>query len=100
MEITARFDEERNLHWAAELESAGAHVMFGVRRLKTHAKTILVVRREADGLRSYAHIGTGNYHSRTARLYTDIGLFTTAPAITNEVVRLFHYLTGRSQAPD
>ena len=72
----ARFDEERNLHWAAELERAGAHVVFGVRGLKTHAKTALVVRKEPSGLRSYAHIGTGNYHVRTARLYTDVGLLT------------------------
>lgn len=99
IELTARFDEERNLHWAAELEQAGAHVIFGVRGLKTHAKTALVVRQESSGLRSYAHIGTGNYHTRTARLYTDVGLFTCDPAITRDVVNLFHYLTGHAQAP-
>jgi polyphosphate kinase len=99
IELKARFDEERNLHWAAELERAGAHVIFGVRGLKTHAKTALVVRQEPAGLRSYAHIGTGNYHVRTARLYTDIGLFTCDPALTGDVVNLFHYLTGHSQAP-
>jgi polyphosphate kinase len=99
IEIKARFDEERNLHWAAQLQSAGAHVTFGLRELKTHAKTILVVRREGDGLRSYVHIGTGNYHVRTARLYADLGLFTVSPALTKDVVRLFHYLTGRSQPP-
>ena len=79
IEIKARFDEERNLHWAAELERAGAHVTFGVQGLKTHAKVALVVRQEASGLRSYVHIGTGNYHVRTARLYADLGLFTCDP---------------------
>ena len=98
IEIKARFDEERNLHWAAELERAGAHVTFGVQGLKTHAKIALVVRKEAEGLRSYAHIGTGNYHVRTARLYADFGLFTCNPAITRDAVNLFHYLTGHSQA--
>jgi polyphosphate kinase len=100
IEIKARFDEERNLHWAAELERAGAHVTFGVQGLKTHAKLVLVVRKEASGLRSYVHIGTGNYHVHTARLYADVGLFTCNPPITSDVVRLFHYLTGHSQAPD
>jgi polyphosphate kinase len=99
IEIQARFDEERNLHWAAELERAGAHVTFGVPGLKTHAKLALVVRKEASGLRSYVHIGTGNYHVRTARIYADAGLFTCNPAITQDVVQLFHYLTGHSQAP-
>ena len=100
MELKARFDEERNLHWAAELERAGAHVTFGVRGLKTHAKTALIVRKEEGGLRCYAHIGTGNYHVKTARLYADFGLFTSNPAITRDVVNLFHYLTGHSNAPD
>jgi polyphosphate kinase len=99
IEIKARFDEVRNLHWAAELERAGAHVTFGVHGLKTHAKLALVVRKEASGLRSYVHIGTGNYHVRTARLYADIGLFTCNPAITRDVVNLFHYLTGHSGKP-
>jgi polyphosphate kinase len=99
IEIKARFDEERNLHWAAELERAGAHVTFGVQGLKTHAKLALVVRKETSGLRSYVHIGTGNYHFRTARLYADLGLLTSNPAITNDVVSLFHYLTGHSQPP-
>ncbi len=99
IEIKARFDEERNLHWAAELERAGAHVTFGVQGLKTHAKVALVVRKEASGLRSYVHIGTGNYHVRTARLYADLGLFTSNPRITQDVVNLFHYLTGHSHAP-
>ena len=99
IEIKARFDEERNLHWAAELERAGAHVTFGVQGLKTHAKLALVVRKETSGLRSYVHIGTGNYHVRTARLYADLGLFTCNPRITQDVVNLFHYLTGHSRAP-
>jgi len=99
IEIKARFDEERNLHWASELERVGAHVTFGVPDLKTHAKVALVVRKEATGLRSYVHIGTGNYHVRTARLYADFGLFTCTPTITNDAVSLFHYLTGHSQAP-
>jgi polyphosphate kinase len=100
MEIKARFDEERNLHWAAELERVGAHVTFGIKGLKTHAKTALVVRKEADGLRCYVHIGTGNYHVKTARLYTDLGLLTSNPLITRDVVNLFHYLTGHASAPE
>jgi polyphosphate kinase len=100
MEIKARFDEERNLHWAAQLESVGAHVTFGVRGLKTHGKTALVVRKEAGGLRCYAHIGTGNYHVKTARLYADFGLLTCNPVLTRDVVNLFHYLTGHGLAPD
>ncbi len=100
MEIKARFDEERNLHWAAELERAGAHVTFGVSGLKTHAKTALVVRKEASGLRCYVHIGTGNYHVKTARLYADVGLFTCDPRITQDVVNLFHYLTGHADRPN
>ena len=100
MEIKARFDEERNLHWAAELERVGAHVTFGIKGLKTHAKTALVVRNEANGLRCYVHIGTGNYHVKTARLYTDLGLMTCDPTITRDVVNLFHYLTGHAHAPE
>ena len=100
MEIKARFDEERNLHWAAELERVGAHVTFGIRGLKTHGKTALVVRKEAGGLRCYAHIGTGNYHVKTARLYADFGLLTCDPALTKDVVNLFHFLTGHSHAPN
>jgi len=100
MEIKARFDEERNLHWAAELERVGAHVTFGIKGLKTHAKTALVVRKETGGLRCYAHVGTGNYHVKTARLYTDLGLLTSNPLITRDVVNLFHYLTGHASAPE
>ena len=82
IELNARFDEERNLHWSRELEKVGAHVVFGVSGLKTHSKTALVVRQEEDGMRCYAHIATGNYHTRTARLYEDVGLLTADPAIT------------------
>jgi polyphosphate kinase len=99
IELTARFDEARNLHWAAELERAGAHVTVGNVGFKTHAKVALVVRKEETGLRSYSHIGTGNYHVRTARQYTDVGLLTCDPTITADVVKLFHHLTGRSDAP-
>lgn len=96
IELKARFDEERNIFWAQELENAGVHVVYGVVGLKTHAKTALVIRNEADGLRCYTHLGTGNYHKETARLYTDFGYFTARPEITEDVVELFHFLTGRS----
>lgn len=99
VELTARFDEERNLHWANELQKAGDHVIYGMRGLKTHTKLALVVRREGEGLRSYAHIGTGNYHVKTARMYTDFGLFTCDPVLTRDVVTLFHHLTGYSREP-
>ena len=99
IELSARFDEERNIHWSRELESVGAHVVFGVAGLKTHSKTALVVRREETGIRSYAHVATGNYHTRTAKLYEDIGLLTTDPRITGDVVTLFNFLTGRSRTP-
>jgi polyphosphate kinase len=99
MEIKARFDEERNLHWAAELERVGAHVTFGLAGLKTHAKTALVVRKEAGGLKCYVHIGTGNYHVKTARLYADFGILTCDPRLTKDAVNLFHYLTGHSHDP-
>lgn len=96
VELKARFDEERNIYWAQELEAAGVHVVYGVVGLKTHAKTILIVRQEDDGLRCYVHIGTGNYNVSTARFYTDVGLLTAKEEITNDVVEFFHYLTGRS----
>lgn len=96
VELKARFDEERNIFWAQALESAGVHVVYGIVGLKTHAKMALVVRQDLDGLRSYVHIGTGNYHRGTAKLYSDFGLLTTRPDITEDVVELFHYLTGRS----
>jgi polyphosphate kinase len=100
IEITARFDEARNLHWSQQLEAAGAHVVYGVMGLKTHSKIAIVVRQESHGLRSYAHIGTGNYHVKTARLYTDLGLFTCDPILTNDVTHLFHFLTGHSLKKD
>ncbi|MBL8541095.1 MAG: polyphosphate kinase 1, partial [Betaproteobacteria bacterium] len=99
IELTARFDEARNLHWAQELEKVGAHVTFGVLGLKTHTKVALVVQKHGTELRCYAHIGTGNYHVKTARLYTDVGLLTREPTLTTDVVNLFHYLTGFSRAP-
>ncbi|QOV91384.1 polyphosphate kinase 1 [Humisphaera borealis] len=100
VELKARFDEERNIQVAGALEKAGVHVVYGVVGLKTHAKTTLVVRQDPDGIRSYCHIGTGNYHAGTARLYTDLGLLTCDPEITHDVVELFHYLTGRSLKRD
>jgi polyphosphate kinase len=100
IELNARFDEARNLHWSRELEKVGAHVVFGLSGLKTHAKTALVVRQEDDGVRCYAHLATGNYHSRTARLYEDVGLLTADPRVTDDVVTLFHFLTGRSRTPE
>ncbi len=96
VELKARFDEERNIYWAQALENAGVHVVYGVIGLKTHAKTILVVRQETDGLKCYAHIGTGNYNSVTSRLYSDFGVLTAREEITSELVEFFHYLTGRS----
>ncbi len=94
VELQARFDERMNIHWAKALEEAGVHVVYGQPSLKTHAKCVLVVRREGDGVRNYVHIGTGNYHSATARLYTDFGLFTTDEQIGSDVADMFNYLTG------
>ena len=99
IELKARFDEARNLLWAQELQQVGAHVTYGLMGLKTHTKVALVVRKEGRDLRCYAHIGTGNYHVKTARLYTDVGLLTCDPILTADVVKLFHYLTGCSRAP-
>ncbi len=100
VELTASFDEERNIYWAQALEQVGAHVVYGMVGLKTHSKAILVVRQEPDALRCYAHIGTGNYHTTTATTYTDVGLFTSDNEIVEDLVDLFHYLTGRSLKSD
>ncbi|MCH2161451.1 MAG: polyphosphate kinase 1 [Phycisphaerales bacterium] len=100
VELRARFDEARNITWARKLENAGVHVAYGVVGLKTHTKTVLVVRQESAGLRCYAFIGTGNFNSKTARIYEDLGLFTTDPAITEDLVELFNYMTGRSRQRD
>ncbi len=93
VELKARFDEEANIRWATRLEQAGVHVSYGVAGLKTHCKTILIVRNEQDGVHRYAHIGTGNYHAGTARLYSDIGLLTCNADITEDLAELFNFLT-------
>jgi len=98
VEVKARFDEASNIEWGQMLENAGVHVAYGLVGLKTHTKATLIVRREEDGLRTYCHIGTGNYHPKTARLYTDLGLLTCDPDLGYDLVQLFHYLTG--YAPD
>jgi polyphosphate kinase len=97
VELKARFDEEANIAWARALEQAGVHVVYGVVGLKTHAKTSLVVRQEASGIRLYGHIGTGNYNPDTARVYEDIGLLTADPNLGADLSELFNYLTGYSQ---
>jgi polyphosphate kinase len=97
VELKARFDEQTNVTWAKALERAGVHVVYGLVGLKTHSKCVLVVRNDADGLRRYVHIGTGNYNSKTARLYEDLGLLTTDPEIGADVGDLFNHLTGFSR---
>ena len=99
VELRARFDEASNIQWARRLEQAGAHVIYGVVGLKTHCKALLIVRRDADQLRRYVHLGTGNYHPRTARIYTDYGLLTTNPELTEEVATVFNTLTGLAGYP-
>src|ERR671914_138767 len=99
VELKARFDEHANITWARKLEQAGCHVVYGFVGLKTHCKLSLVVRNEPDGLHRYAHIGTGNYNPKTARLYEDLGLLTAAPELSAEVGELFNYLTGYSRRP-
>ena len=97
VEIKARFDEQANIAWARRLEQHGCHVVYGVLGLKTHCKLSMVVRDEADGLRRYAHIGTGNYNPKTARLYEDLGLLTANPIVTDDIGRLFNHLSGMTQ---
>jgi polyphosphate kinase len=97
VELKARFDEANNISWARTLEDYGIHVAYGSAALKIHAKTALVVRREPDGIRRYVHLGSGNYNSRTARLYTDVGLLTCSPSIGADVSDLFNSLTGYSR---
>lgn len=98
IELRARFDEEANIELASDLQEAGAHVVYGVVGYKTHAKMIMVVRREGRSLRRYVHLGTGNYHARTARLYTDYGLLTADQAVAEDVNKLFHQMTGLGRA--
>ena len=99
VELKARFDEANNIQWARKLEEAGVHVVYGVVGLKTHCKMLLIVRRDEDRIRQYAHLSTGNYHPRTARIYTDLGLLTANPELTQEVATLFNTLTGLAEYP-
>ena len=96
VELKARFDERNNITWATRLEAAGVHVVYGLVNLKTHCKLCLVVRKEPDGIRRYAHIGTGNYNASTSRVYTDVALVTARPTIVDDVTNVFNYLTGYS----
>ncbi|MGA8724599.1 MAG: polyphosphate kinase 1 [Acidimicrobiales bacterium] len=99
VEVTARFDEEANIGWARALEEAGAHVIYGLMGLKTHAKTTLVVRQEGDAVRLYCHVGTGNYNPKTARMYEDLGVLSSRVDLGVDVTRFFNYITGFSQPP-
>ena len=100
VELKARFDERNNIAWANRLEEAGVHVVYGLVNLKTHAKLCLIVRKEPDGIRRYAHVGTGNYNAATGRVYTDLGLVTVRPAIVEDVTNVFNHLTGYSSQTD
>jgi polyphosphate kinase len=100
VELKARFDEDNNIQWARQLERSGVHVVYGVIGLKTHTKITLVVRKEKEVLRSYCHIATGNYNSRTSTLYTDLGLLSARPELGQDLAELFNYLTGFSKQQD
>ena len=97
LELKARLDEEKNIEWAHKMEKSGVHVVYGVLGLKTHLKMTLITRREQNVFKTYLHVGTGNYHAQTAKIYTDISLFTCHKEITQDAIELFHFLTGRSQ---
>ena len=97
VELKARFDEATNVNWAKQLERAGVHVVYGMVGLKTHSKCVLVVRDDGDQLRRYCHIGTGNYNTKTARLYEDLGILTCDPDVGADVAKLFNHLTGYSR---
>src|SRR5207237_9609960 len=99
VELRDRFDEAANIEWARRMEEAGAHVIYGVVGLKTHCKALLIVRRDSDRLRHYVHLGTGNYHQRTARIYTDFSLLTSNQELTDEVAIVFNTLTGLAGYP-
>ncbi len=100
VELKARFDEDKNIQWARHLEQSGVHVVYGVLGLKTHTKITLVIRKEKEHLRSYFHIGTGNYNSKTSKLYTDLGLLSAQPELAQDLITLFNYLTGFAKQQD
>ncbi|WP_208560301.1 polyphosphate kinase 1 [Marinilactibacillus kalidii] len=100
VELKARFDEANNVHWAKELEEAGAHIIYGMKNLKTHSKATLIVKKDQHGFKRYVHLGTGNYNEQTAKLYTDMGIITTNPIITQDVSDFFNYLSGYSNQAD
>ncbi|SJN41517.1 Polyphosphate kinase [Marinilactibacillus psychrotolerans 42ea] len=99
VELKARFDEANNVHWARELEESGAHILYGIKNLKTHSKATLIVKKDHRGFKRYAHLGTGNYNEQTAKLYTDMGVITTNKKLTQDVAAFFNYLSGYSEQP-